>query len=125
MRIAANKMTNPIDSYTENHFLKYLTAMDLSVVLTPALSDYHWLRRPLHGSLHRSCIAVVYPTLELICDFCLKIFALPVPTRPATRTFCHYPTRSHPEVKNHYPSVSAEDPNSTFYGQNRTFLPVF
>ena len=39
--------------------------------------------------------------------FGLKIFSLPVPTRPATRTFCHYPTRSRPEVKNHYPSVSA------------------
>ena len=43
--------------------------MDLSAVLTLALSDYHWLRRPVHGSLHRSCIAVVNPTLELICEF--------------------------------------------------------
>ena len=43
MRNKANKMTNPIDSYTENlfcHLLKYLTEMDLSAVLTPALSDY-------------------------------------------------------------------------------------
>ena len=91
--------------------------MDLSAVLTPALSDYHWLRRPLHGSLHRSCVAVVYPTLELICDFrpskfshypsrYPKFLSLADPTRPATRRFCHYPTRSRPEVKNHYPSVS-------------------
>ena len=41
--------------------------------------------------------------------FGLKIFSLPVPTRPATRTFCHYPTRSRPEVKNHYPSVSGHN----------------
>ena len=51
------------------HLLKYLSKMDISAVLTLALSDYHWLRRPLHGLLHRSCIAVVYPTLELICEF--------------------------------------------------------
>ena len=40
--------------------------------------------------------------------FAFIIFSLPVPTRPATRTFCHYPTRSRPEVKNHYPSVSGQ-----------------
>ena len=37
----------------------------------------------------------------------LRFSNCPDPTRPATRTFCHYPTRSRPEVKNHYPSVSA------------------
>ena len=86
MRNAANKMTNSIDPYTENHFcplLKYLSEMDLSVVLTPALFDYHWLRRALHGALHRSCVAVVYPNLELICDF-----------RPSK--FSHYPSRPVP-----------------------------
>ena len=55
------------------HLLKYLSKMDLSAVFTPALSDYHLFRRPLHGSLHRSCIAEVYPTLELITR--------PVPSR--------------------------------------------
>ena len=39
--------------------------MALSALLTPTLSDYHWLRRHLHGSLHRSCVAVVYPTRAL------------------------------------------------------------
>ena len=57
--------------------------MDLSAVFTPALSDYHLFRRPLHGSLHRSCIAEVYPTLELICEF-----------RPSK--FSHYPSRPVP-----------------------------
>ena len=51
------------------HLLKYLSKMDLSAVLTLALSDYHWLRRPLHGLLHCSCLAVIYPTLDMICDF--------------------------------------------------------
>ena len=101
MRNAANKMTNPIVPCTENHLLKYLSKMDLSAVLTLALS----LRRPLHSSLHRSCIAVVYPTLELICEFWPSKFSH-YPSRPATRSFCHYPTRSRPEVKNNYPSVS-------------------
>ena len=39
--------------------------MALSALLTPTLSDYHWLRRHLHGSLHHSCVAVVYPTRAL------------------------------------------------------------
>ena len=63
------------------HWLKYLSEMDLSVVLTPALFDYHWLRRALHGALHRSCVAVVYPNLELICDFRPSKFS-PYPSRP-------------------------------------------
>ena len=78
MRNAANKMTKSIDPYTENHFchlLKYLSEMDLSVILTPALFDYHWLRRALHGTLH--------PNLELICDF-----------RPSKLS--HYPSRPVP-----------------------------
>ena len=108
MRNAVNKMTNLIDPYTENHFLSFienLSDMELSVVLTLALSGCHWLRRPLHGSLHRSCVDAVYPTLELICDFWPSKFSH-YPSRPATRSFCHYPTRSRPEVKNHYPSGS-------------------
>ncbi len=104
------------------HLLKYLSEMDLSAVLTPALSDYHWLRRPLHGLLHCSCIAVVYPTLELICEFWPSKFSH-YPSRPATRSFCHYPTRSRPEVKNHYPSVSAHE--SHFWARSWNVGEIF
>ena len=86
MRNAVNKITNLIDPYTENHFLSFienLSDMELSVVLTLALSGCHWLRRPLHGSLHRSWVDAVYPTLKLICDFW--------PSK-----FSHYPSRPVP-----------------------------
>ena len=64
-----------------------------------------WLSRPMHGSLnHISCVTVVCPHLELICDF--RRSKLPVPSRPATRSFCHYPTRSRPEVKNQKGTMS-------------------
>ena len=36
--------------------------------------------------------------------FAFKIFLLPVPTRPGTRTFLQLPDPSRPEVKNPYPS---------------------
>ena len=36
--------------------------------------------------------------------FAFKIFSLPVPTRPGTRTFWLVPDPSRPEVKNPYPS---------------------
>ena len=36
--------------------------------------------------------------------FAFKIFSLPVPTRPGTRTFLQVPDPSRPEVKNLYPS---------------------
>ena len=36
--------------------------------------------------------------------FAFKIFSLPVPTRPGTRTFLQVPDPSRPEVKNPYPS---------------------
>ena len=36
--------------------------------------------------------------------FAFKIFSLPVPTRPGTRTFWQVPDPSNPEVKNPYPS---------------------
>ena len=36
--------------------------------------------------------------------FAFKIFSLPVPTRPGTRTFWQVPDPSRPEVKNPYPS---------------------
>ena len=112
MRNAVNKMTNLIDPYTENHFLSFienLSDMELSVVLTLVLSGCHWLRRPLHGSLHLSWVDAFYPTLKLICDFWPSKFSH-YPSRPPTRSFCHYPTRSRPEVKNHYPSVSGYNP---------------
>ena len=98
MRNAVNKMTNLIDPYTENHFLSFienLSDMELSVVLTLALSGCHWLRRPLHGSLHRSWVDAVYPTLKLICDFW--------PSK-----FSHYPSRP---VPSRYPKfLSLPDP---------------
>ena len=43
--------------------------------------------------------------------FAFKIFSLPVPTRPGTRTFWQVPDPSRPEVKNPYPS----DPGHTSY----------
>ena len=39
--------------------------------------------------------------------FASKIFSLPIPTRPGTRTFLQVPDPSHPEVKNPYPSDPA------------------
>ena len=39
--------------------------------------------------------------------FAFKIFSLPVPTRPGTRTFWQVPDPSRPEVKNPYPSDPA------------------
>ena len=107
MRNAVKNMTNSVDPCTENHFLSFIEISEQNGSLcgshSGSLSDYHWLRRPLQRSLHRSCVA---PLGNLYVIFGPKIFSLPVPTRPATRTFCHYPTRSRPEVKNHYPSVS-------------------
>ena len=82
MRNAVNKMTNLIDPYTENHFLSFienLSDMELSVVLTLALSGCHWLKRPLHGSLHRSISLSLSGTDMLFSAF--KIFSLPVPSR--------------------------------------------
>ena len=42
--------------------------------------------------------------------FAFKIFLLPVPTRPGTRTFLQVPDPSRPEVKNPYPSDPAYRP---------------
>ena len=39
--------------------------------------------------------------------FAFKIFSLPVPTRPSTRTFLQVPDPSRPEVKKPYPSDPA------------------
>ena len=39
--------------------------------------------------------------------FAFKIFSLPVPTRPGTRTFWQVPDPSRPEVKNPYPADPA------------------
>merc|ERR1712016_335750 len=72
--------------------------MDLSVVLTPALFDYHWLRRALHGALHRSYVAVVYPNLELICNFRPSKFS-PYPSRPVPLPGVFVTTRPDPVPK--------------------------
>ena len=42
--------------------------------------------------------------------FAFKIFSLPVPTRPGTRTFWQVPDPSRPEIKNPYPSDPARQP---------------
>ena len=39
--------------------------------------------------------------------FAFKIFSLPLPTRPGTRTFWQVPDPTPPEVKNPYPSDPA------------------
>ena len=101
MRNAVNKMTNLIDPYTENHFLSFienLSDMELSVVLTLALSGCHWLRRPLHGSLHRSWVDAVYPTLKLICDFWPSKFSH-YPSRPVPLPEVFVTTRPDPVPK--------------------------
>ena len=41
--------------------------------------------------------------------FAFKIFSLPVPTRPGTRTFWQVLDPSRPEVKNPYPSDPANN----------------
>ena len=80
------------------HLLKYLSKMDLSAVFTAALSDYRLFRRPLHGSLHRSCIAEVYPTLELICEFRPSKFS-DYPSRPVPLPEVFVTTRPDPVPK--------------------------
>jgi len=80
------------------HLLSDLSEMDLSVVLTPALFDYHWLRRALHGALHCSCVAVVYPNLELICDFRPSKFSQ-YPSRPVPLPGVFVTTRPDPVPK--------------------------
>ena len=80
------------------HLLKYLSKMDLSALLTPTHSDYHRLRRPLHGSIHCSCVAVVYPTLELICDFRPSKFSN-YPSRPVPLPEVFVTTRPDPVPK--------------------------
>ena len=54
--------------------------------------------------------------------FAFKIFSLPVPTRPGTRTFWQVPDPSRPEVKNPYPSDPAQQPQTSLlehkYGCN-------
>ena len=47
--------------------------------------------------------------------FAFKIFLLPVPTRPGTRTFLQVPDSSRPEVKNPYPSGLLADLSITTY----------
>ena len=41
--------------------------------------------------------------------FVSKIFSLPIPTRPGTRTFLQVPDPSRPEDKNPYPSDPADE----------------
>ena len=70
MRNAANKMTNPIDPYTENHFLSFIEISERNGSL--CVSHFRLSMTIIaQMALARlaTYIAVVYPTLELICDF--------------------------------------------------------
>ena len=69
-----------------------------SAVFIPALSDYNWLRRPLHGLLQCSCIAVFYPTLELVCEFWPSKFSH-YPSRPVLLPEVFVTTRPDPVPK--------------------------
>ena len=110
MRNAANKMTNPIDPCTENHFWSFIEISEQNGSLCGFHSGSLWLSfvqkalaRLATSQLHSRSLSHSGTDMWISA---FKIFSLPVPSRPATRSFCHYPTRSRPEVKNHYPSVS-------------------
>ena len=111
MRNAANKMTNPIDPYTENHFSSFIEISEQNGYLCGSHAGSLWpslgqkaLARLATSQLRGSSLSHSETDVWFLA---FKIFSLPVLSRPATRCFCHYPTRSRPEVKNHYPSVSA------------------
>ena len=119
MRNAANKMTNPIDPCTENHFWSFIEISEQNGSLCGFHCGSLWLSfvqkalaRLATSQLHSRSLSHSGTDMWISA---FKIFSLPVPSRPATRSFCHYPTRSRPEVKNHYPSVSA---HTTQFGQN-------
>ena len=63
------------------------------------------------GFIKSNCDDVYYKKMRGPIDvlFAFKIFSLPVPTRPGTRTFWQVPDQSRPEVKNPYPSDPAVD----------------
>ena len=97
MRNAANKMTNPIDPYTENHFFVIYWKSERHGTLCGSHSGSLWL------SLAKKALARLATSQLRRWSFSHSKFSI-YPSRPATRSFCHYPTRSRPEVKNHYPS---------------------
>ena len=119
MRNAANKMTNPIDPCTENHFWSFIEISEQNGSLCGFHSGSLWLSfvqkalaRLATSQLHSRSLSHSGTDMWIPA---FKIFSLPVPSRPATRSFCHYPTRSRPEVKNHYPSVSGREAMSWIY----------
>ena len=57
--------------------------------------------------------------------FAFKIFSLPVPTRPGTRTFWQVPDPSRPEVKNPYPSDPVHRRPDRERGNHWSFLRNF
>ena len=111
MRNAANKMTNPIDSYTENHFLSFIEISERNGSLCGSHSGSLWL------SLAQKALArLATSQLRSISlfhsgtDMWFSAFKFSHDSsRPATQSFCHYPTWSRPEVKNRYPSDSEYD----------------
>ena len=128
MRNAANKMTNPIDPCTENHFLSFIEISEQNGSLCGSHSGSLWLSlaqkalaRLATSQLHSSSLSHSGTDMWILA---FKIFSLPVPSRPATRSFCHYPTRSRPEVKNHYPSVSGVDPVAQHRDRSNEKSPI-
>ena len=99
MRNTANKMTNPIDPIHRKsffcHLLKYLSEMDLRLSLRLSLIIKAHARLAT-SQLRNSSLS------QSGTDMWFSAFKT---SRPATRSFCHYPTWSRSEVKNHYPSV--------------------
>ena len=57
--------------------------------------------------------------------FAFKIFSLPVPTRPGTRTFWQVPDPSRPEVKNPYPSDPAHKSQTTYHQVANHLISTF
>ena len=129
MRNAANKMMNPIDPCTENHFWSFIEISEQNGSLCGFHSGSLWLSfvqkalaRLATSQLHSRSLSHSGTDMWILA---FKIFSLPVPSRPATRSFCHYPTRSRPEVKNHYPSVSDRGSMEQFPRHWKIYMQYF
>ena len=61
--------------------------------------------------------------IETYVLFAIKIFSLPVPTRPGTRTFWQVPHPSRPEVKKYHPQALAMT-QATISPQNIYYLDI-
>ena len=67
----------------------------------------HLIEWSYRGFIKSNCDDIMRSMLKmrelLHALFASKIFSLPIPTRPGTRTFLQVPDPSHPEVKKTYP----------------------